>query len=91
MWTMVLLWCIVVTSYLHTYHLACLGKHLKMNNRCKICNQWLHLDWWSNWGFRDLDQDLSFLAQEMGLEEEQVQLLNELKETTKVNVHDFPC
>jgi hypothetical protein len=26
----------------------------------------------------------------MGLEEEHVQLLNELKETAKVNVHDFP-
>jgi hypothetical protein len=29
---------IIVTSCLHTYHPGCLGKHLKTNNRCKVCN-----------------------------------------------------
>jgi len=28
---------IVVTSCLHTYHLTCLGEHLKTNNNCKVC------------------------------------------------------
>jgi hypothetical protein len=62
-----------------------------MNNRCKVCSQRLHLDWWFSWSFRNLDQDLSFLAQATGLEEERIWLLNELKETAKVNMHDFPC
>lgn len=66
-------------------------EHLKTKNICKGCNQILHPDWWSRWGFRDLDQDLIFLAQEMGLEEEQVRLLNEMKETARVTMHDFPC
>jgi hypothetical protein len=39
---------IVVTFCGHTYHLPCIGEHLKINNRCKVRNQQLHLDWWSN-------------------------------------------
>jgi hypothetical protein len=61
---------IVITFCMHTYHLTCLKEHLKTNNKCKVCHQRLHPDWWSSWGFKDLDQDLSFLAQEMGLEKE---------------------
>jgi hypothetical protein len=60
---------IVVTSFLHMYQPSCLGQHLKTHNKCKVCNQRLHLDWWSSWGFRDLDEDLNFVAQEMGVEE----------------------
>jgi hypothetical protein len=63
-------WDIVVTSCLHTYHPTCLSEHLKMNNRCKVCNQTLHPYWWSNWDFKDLDDDLTCMVQEMGLEEE---------------------
>jgi hypothetical protein len=55
---------------LHTYHPTCLSEHLKMNNRCKVCNQTLHPYWWSNWDFKDLDDDLTCMVQEMGLEEE---------------------
>jgi hypothetical protein len=60
---------IAMTNYLHTYHPTCLGEHLKTNNKCKVCNQRLHPKWWSSWGFKDLDQDLTLLAQEMGLKE----------------------
>lgn len=81
-------WDIIMTSCLHTYHPTCLGEHLKMNNRCKVYNQKLYLDLWSSWGFKDLDDDLTCMAQEMGLEEEHVRMLNELKETIRINVHD---
>jgi hypothetical protein len=70
---------VVVTSYLHTYHPTCLGEHLKIHNKCKVCNQRFHLDWWSSWGFRNMDDDLIFVAQEMGVEEEHARLLNVLK------------
>jgi hypothetical protein len=60
---------IVVTSCLHRYHPSCLGHHLKTHNMCKIYNQRLHPNWWFNWGFRDLDEDLTFVAQKMGVEE----------------------
>jgi hypothetical protein len=45
----------------------------------KICNQSLHPYWWTSWGFKNLDQELTFATMEMGVEGEQVQLLNELK------------
>jgi len=70
---------VVVTSCLHTYHPTCLGEHLKTHNKCKVCNQIFHLDWWSSWGFKNMDDDLIFATQEMGVEEEHVRLLNELK------------
>jgi hypothetical protein len=75
---------IAVTSCLHTYHLTCLGEHLKTNNNCKVCNQQLHPNWWTSWGFRALDKDLIFAAEEMGLEQKQVQMLNEIKDIAKL-------
>ncbi len=69
------------------YRSYCLGYHLKAHNNCKVCNQRLHPDWWFSWGFRDLDEDLAFTTQDMGVEEEQVHLLNEMKQTTRQNVH----
>jgi hypothetical protein len=36
-----------------------------------------------------MDDDLIFATQEMGVEEEHVRLLNELKYITRINVHDF--
>ncbi len=63
---------IVLTSCMHTFHPTCLCEHLKTNNKCKVCNQRLHLDWWTSWGFRPFDEDLIFATQEMGLEEEWV-------------------
>jgi len=77
-----------VTSCLRTYHPTCLSEHLKMNNKCKVYNERLHLDWWSAWGIRDLDDDLTYMAQEMKLEQEWVWMLNELKEIARINVHD---
>jgi len=41
-------------------------------------------------GFRILDDDLTCLAQEMGLKDERVQLLNELKESARINVPNVP-
>jgi hypothetical protein len=58
---------IVVTLCLHTYHLTCFGTHLK-TNKCKVCNQILHLDWWCSQGFKKLDEFI-FADQEMGLKE----------------------
>jgi hypothetical protein len=47
----------------------------------------LHLYWWSSWGFKDLDEDLTFAPQEMGVEEERVHLLNKLKQIARESVH----
>jgi hypothetical protein len=42
---------------------------LKTNNNYKVCNQQLHPDWWTSWGFRAFDKDIIFAAEEMGLEQ----------------------
>jgi hypothetical protein len=63
---------VAMTSCLHTYHPTCLGEHPKTNKKCKVCNQILHPNWWSSWGFTDLDQYLILLAQKMGIKEEHV-------------------
>ncbi len=78
---------IVVTSCLYTYHSYFLNHHLKSHNKCKVCNQRLHLNWWSSWGFRELDEDLTFTTQEMGVEEEWVHLLNKMKQTARQSIH----
>jgi hypothetical protein len=49
----------------------------------------LHLDWWCSWGFKPLDDEMKFVAQEMGLEEQRIQLLNELKVSTKTRGQHF--
>jgi hypothetical protein len=59
-----------------------------MNNKCKVYNERLHLGWWSTWGIIDLDDDLTYMAQEMRFEQEWVWMLNELKEIARINVHD---
>jgi hypothetical protein len=39
---------IVVASYKHTFYPFCLAKILKDNNKCLICGEILHPNWWTN-------------------------------------------
>ncbi len=47
----------------------------------------MHIDWWCSRGFRELDEDLTFIAQDMGVEKEWVHLLNKMKQTTRQSIH----
>jgi hypothetical protein len=49
---------IVVASCKHTFHPFCLGELLRVNNKCFVCAQVFHLDWWHSWGFQEEDVDM---------------------------------
>jgi hypothetical protein len=49
---------VVVASCKHTFHLFCLSVMLKDSNKCCVCNVKIHLDWWTSWGFQELDEKL---------------------------------
>jgi DUF1365 family protein len=42
----------------HAYHIFCLALHCQNNNCCKKRGNLFHPDWWSAFGFRELDKEL---------------------------------
>ncbi len=46
-------------------HPFCLGKLLRVKNKCFIYAQVFHLDWWRNWGFQEEDEDVKKLVMDM--------------------------
>ncbi len=38
---------------------------LPKSNKCIVCKQKLHLDWWSSWGIHEEDEEMKELAQDM--------------------------
>lgn len=60
---------IVVTSCEHTYHPFFLAKIILNNNKCLICGEILHPDWWTSWGFYVQDEDIRNLTLDLGLSE----------------------
>jgi uncharacterized CHY-type Zn-finger protein len=57
----------VVSNYKHTFHPWCLGAMLKDTNKCNVCKQKLHLDWWSSWGICEANEEME-LDQGMNLD-----------------------
>jgi hypothetical protein len=44
---------VALTSHKHTFHPFCLATMLKDSNKCKICIQKLHPNWWTSWGIQE--------------------------------------
>ncbi len=42
---------------------------LKYSNKCHVCKQKLHLDWWSNWGICGANEEMKELAEEMCIDD----------------------
>jgi hypothetical protein len=61
---------IAVTSCRHTYHPFCLGIMVKSSYKCRVCDEDLHPNWWTSWGFREIPEKLLQLAEDLKLEEE---------------------
>lgn len=59
---------IAVTPCRHTFHPFCLGVMLKTSNKCVVCKEYFHPDWWNSWGFGEPDEKLKQLAKEMQLD-----------------------
>ncbi len=49
---------ISITSCKHTYHPFYLGEMLKIINKCLVCGELLHPKWWTNFGFRERDEEM---------------------------------
>jgi hypothetical protein len=73
----------VITSCKHTFHPFCLSAMLKYLNKCCVCNVTLHPNWWTSWGFRELDEKLTKLANRMNLEQIQEDTMRKTREATK--------
>lgn len=59
---------VAVTPCKHTFHPFCLGVMLKTSNKCLVCKEYFHPDWWNSWGFGEPDEKLIALAKEMHLD-----------------------
>jgi hypothetical protein len=66
------------------YHPFCLGEMLKNNNKCMVCGEVFHPNWWTNFGFREQDKELEALAITICLDEQREELKNAL--TSKVGL-----
>ncbi len=60
---------IAVAFYKPTFHPFCLGKLLKVCNKCFVYAQVFHLDQWHSWGFREEDEDVKKLVMDMCVDE----------------------
>jgi hypothetical protein len=56
---------IAITSHKHTFHLFCLQTMLQKFNKCVVCKQKLHSNWWSSWGIHEEDEEMKELTQDM--------------------------
>jgi hypothetical protein len=71
---------VAVISCKHMFHPFCLGAMLKQSNKCCICNVKLHPDWWTSWGFGELDEELIKFAKQMKLAKAQDDKMLKVKE-----------
>jgi hypothetical protein len=49
---------VAFSSYKHAYHIFCLALHCQNNNHCKKCGNLFYPNWWTTFGFRELDEEL---------------------------------
>ncbi len=56
---------IVITSYKHTFHPFCLGAMLHNSNKCGVCKQKMHPDWWFSWGICEQDKEMMELDKDI--------------------------
>jgi hypothetical protein len=59
---------VAIASCKHTYRPFYLAKVVKDNNKCLICGELFHPNWFTSWGFRVEDEDMN-LTCDLGLSE----------------------
>jgi hypothetical protein len=75
---------VAITSCKHTFHPFYLGATLKESNKCYVCNVKLHFNWWTSWGFRELDDKLLELAKEMNLNQAREDIMTKVKRSYNI-------
>lgn len=73
-------WDVTITLCKHRYHPFCLDELVKQQNRCLVCEQVFHPNWWCSWGFGDEDDEVRSLGVKLGLEEQYEEIKQLLKE-----------
>jgi hypothetical protein len=56
---------------------------LQKSNKCAVCKQKLHSNWWSSWGVHEDDEEMKELAQDMHLKNLKHDMVNNVLEATK--------
>ena len=77
---------IVVTSCRYVFHPFCLGIMIKSSNKCLVCKENLHPNWWSFWGFGEQNHRLTKLAQDLDFEEERKRTIANMRDAAKVGL-----
>jgi hypothetical protein len=73
-------WDVTITLCKHIYHSFCLYKLVKQHNKCLVCEQMFHPNWWHSWSFGDEDDEVRSLGVKLGLEEQHQEIKQLLKE-----------
>jgi hypothetical protein len=55
----------------------------KNSNKCYVCKQKLHLDWWSSWEIHEANEEVKELVEEMCLNDLQKDMAANIMETTR--------
>lgn len=49
---------VVLTSCRHAFHPFCISEVARTGNKCVVCEELFHPDWWRSWGFRGVDEEI---------------------------------
>ncbi len=60
---------IAITSCKHTFHPFCFCAMLQNSNKCCVCKQKLHPNWWSSWGICETYEDMKTNSKDMHIHE----------------------
>jgi hypothetical protein len=77
---------IIVINYKHTFHLFFLGAMLKDSNKCYVCKQKLHPNWWSSWGICGASEEVKELVEEMCVDDLQKDMAVDIIEAGRNNL-----
>ena len=70
----------------HVFHPFCLGVMIKSSNKCLVCKEDLHPNWWSSWGFGEQNHRLAKLAQDLDMEEGRKRTIASIRDAAKVGL-----
>jgi hypothetical protein len=81
---------VIITSCKHIFHPFYLGAMLKESNKCCVCNVKLHPNWWTSWGFWELDDELLELTKEMNFDQVREDIMTKAKKATTYGLESKP-
>ena len=74
---------VVVAPCMHMFHPFCIAEVARHSNKCNACDTLFHPQWWTSWGFRDLDEEFKVESEKLGLKCQREDLLQAMIEEHK--------